>query len=117
MCVYTNCRRLCKTTEIFLTIENVFFLFNIYIYIYIYIYYIYILYIYILYICTYIYAICIYVYIKGNHESEKTFLLKTFRRNSSAVKIFCSDPHLKVFKIVVIQIHWRTIKLQKNTSN
>ena len=104
MCVYTNCRRLwlCKTTEIFLTIENVFFLFNIYIYIYIYIIYIY--YIYILYICTYIYAICIYVYIKGNHESEKTFLLKTFRRNSSAVKIFCSDPQ-------------KNFKLQKNTSN
>ena len=64
--------------------------------------YIYIYYIYYIYIYTYIYAICIYVYTKGNHESEKTFLLKTFRRNSSTVKIFCSDPHLKVFKIVVI---------------
>ena len=50
-----HCRRLCKTTKIFVTIENVFFLFNIHsntssfwlfnfcIYIYIYIYILYIL--------------------------------------------------------------------------
>ena len=43
-------------------------------------------------------------YIKGNHESEKIFLLKTFRRRSStsllrckSFKIFCSDIHLNFF--------------------
>ena len=55
----------------------------------------------------------------------KKLLLKTFRRKSSTVKIFCSDTHLKLFdilqvcynKIVVIKIPLRTLKLQKNSSN
>ena len=28
-----------------------------------------------------------------NHESEKAFLLKPFRRKSATVKIFCSDTN------------------------
>ena len=46
-------------------------------------------------------------YIKGNHESEKIFLLKTFRRRSSisllrckSFKIFCSDIHLNFFLVL-----------------
>ena len=37
---------------------------------------------------------------QGDHESEKyvfIFLLKTFQRKSSTVKIFCSNTHLKIF--------------------
>ena len=46
-------------------------------------------------------------YIKGNHESEKIYLLKTVRRRSStsllrckSFKIFCSDIHLKFFLVL-----------------
>ena len=70
----------------------------IYIYIYIYIY---------VYIYTY--------YIKGNNESEKIFLLKTFRRRSStsflrckSFKIFCSDIYLNFFLVLYKYV---TIKL------
>ena len=72
--IHTHCRRLCKTTEIFLTIENVFFYliftlahlvfgFLIFVY-YIYIYSVYIyIYIYIYIVYIYIYSVYIYIYI------------------------------------------------------
>ena len=54
--------------------------------------YILLFYLYVVYFKLYIY---IYIYI-GNNESEKTFLLKRFQRNSSTVKIsyinmFCTN--------------------------
>ena len=35
-------------------------------------------------------------------KNGKSSLLKTFRRKSSTVKIFCSDTHLKFFDILQI---------------
>ena len=37
----------------------------------------------------------------------KKLLLKTFRRKSSTVKIFCSDTHLKNF--LVLQVYYNKI--------
>ena len=45
---------------------------------------------------------------QGNHKSEKTFLLKTFQRKSSEVKIFCCDTRLIFFYIFS---KYTTIKL------
>ena len=73
-----------------------------------YAYMIYIIYIYThthTYICIYIY-IYICTYIQGNHENEKTFLLKMFRRMFSAVKIFCSDtPNIYVYIYTLYNIY------------